>query len=299
MNYNNFIIGIILLAIPLILLILCYRRSVYQYCNNNIKCDYNKFVNNLNKLEEKKENIEHFLGWWATKDANNNNITIPPTPLNLTKSIGKEDIKLSNKFPPLEGDTDFKDADNKDLLKNIGAEPINKNIVSGVNDKSSLEGINGLYKNVDIKKDNKEIKSSSVDIKSLFSKCNFFNEKCPDKYHQLGNFAINGSSSNMTLTCGNVQNVKPAKAIARIKNGSIYEIDIVDHGHGYFPDKPPKVTISSGNGHGATAESIVDDNGFLKIINVIKPGYNYTETPDIIIDSPYMNSSCFLCCKDE
>jgi hypothetical protein len=103
----------------------------------------------------------------------------------------------------------------------------------------------------------------------------------------------------MTLTCGNVKNVKPAKATARIKNNSIYEIDIIDHGHGYFPDKPPKITIDGGKGHGATAEAIVDDNGFVKIINILKPGYNYTETPDIIIDSPYMNSSCFLCCKDE
>jgi hypothetical protein len=42
----------------------------------------------------------------------------------------------------------------------------------------------------------------------------------------------------------------------------------------------------------------IDDDGFLKLIKVINPGYNYSETPNILIDAPYMNSSCHLCCKD-
>ena len=135
--------------------------------------------------------------------------------------------------------------------------------------------------------------------KSLLGSCQFFNDKCPDNYHPLGNFSIQGISSNSILTCGNVQNTKPARAIAQIKNNSIYEIHITDTGHGFNPSSPPKISIEGGKGHGATAEAVIDDDGFLKLIKVINPGYNYSETPNILIDAPFMNSSCHLCCANE
>ena len=136
------------------------------------------------------------------------------------------------------------------------------------------------------------------DIKSLFNSCQFFNDKCPDDYFGLGNFSIQGNESNNILSCGNVQNTKPAHAIAQIKNNSIYEIHITDPGHGFNPASSPKVSIEGGKGHGATAEAVIDDDGFLKLIKVINPGYNYTETPKVLIQAPFMNSSCHLCCKN-
>jgi hypothetical protein len=99
------------------------------------------------------------------------------------------------------------------------------------------------------------------------------------------------------LTCGNVEETKPAHAIAKIKNNSIYDIYITDPGKGFNPDSPPKISIEGTKGHGASAEAVIDDNGELKLIKIINPGYNYTETPNILIDAPYMNSSCHLCCK--
>jgi hypothetical protein len=125
--------------------------------------------------------------------------------------------------------------------------------------------------------------SQNPDLKTLFGSCQFFNDKCPDKYHPLGNFSIQGTGSGNILTCGNVQNTKPAKAIAQIKNNAIYEIHITDQGHGFNPSSPPKVSIEGGKGHGATAEAVIDDDGFLKIIKVINPGYNYTTLPTIRI----------------
>jgi len=134
---------------------------------------------------------------------------------------------------------------------------------------------------------------------SLFDgRCQFFNNKCPDDYTQLGNFSIQGLGSNLVLNCGNITDTKPAKAIAEIKNNSIYQIHIVDEGHGYIPTKAPKVKIEGGKGHGATAESVVDDDGYLKLIKIINPGYNYVETPNVIIDPPSADSACHLCCKN-
>ena len=94
-----------------------------------------------------------------------------------------------------------------------------------------------------------------------------------------------------------MQNTQPAKAIAQIKNNSVNDIVVIDKGQGFNPSKPPTVKIEGGNGNGATAEAVIDDDGYLKIIKVIHPGYNYTETPNVMIEAPLMNSSCHLCCK--
>ena len=103
--------------------------------------------------------------------------------------------------------------------------------------------------------------------------------------------------SNMTLTCGNVQNTKPASAIARIKNNSISEIVITNPGQGFNPSNPPNITIEGGKGNGAQVVGVIDEDGYLKIIKIVHPGYNYTETPNVIIANPLMNGACHLCCK--
>ena len=124
--------------------------------------------------------------------------------------------------------------------------------------------------------------------------CQFFSESCPEKYKSMGNFSIEGGN----LSCGNIVNTKPAKAVAEIKNNTIYDIHITDPGHGFNPQKPPKVTIQGGRGRDATAEAIVGDDGFLKVIKITNAGFNYTETPNVMIDAPFMNSSCTMCCKE-
>jgi hypothetical protein len=137
----------------------------------------------------------------------------------------------------------------------------------------------------------------TVKAKNPFGKCNFYNDACPSDFTDLGNFSINGMESNMTLTCGNVQNTKPASAIARIKNNAISEIVVTNPGQGFNPSKPPKITIEGGKGNGAQVTAVIDDDGYLKIITIIHPGYNYTETPNVIIENPLMNGACHLCCK--
>lgn len=135
-------------------------------------------------------------------------------------------------------------------------------------------------------------------IKNLLGSCQFFNDQCPKDYMQLGNFSVQGvDSSNYILTCGNVQNTTPAKAIAEIKNNSIYDIHITDKGRGFSPLKPPRVTISGGGGVNATAEAVIDDDGFLALIKVTSKGHSFIETPNVLIDPPMNDSSCHLCCK--
>ena len=134
-------------------------------------------------------------------------------------------------------------------------------------------------------------------MSNLFGKCQFFNTKCPEGYNSFGNFSIEGIGSNLSLSCGNVRDTKPAKAVAEIKNNAIYEINILEQGHGYIPNQPPRITIEGGKGNGGSAEAVVDDNGYLKIIKVVNPGYNYTETPNVIIEAQSNDSNCHFCCK--
>jgi hypothetical protein len=251
----------------------------------------------------------------------------------LEKKISDKMTK-SNKFPPSElngNSDDFEDADNSEILNNsgtIGANsikpmgtigsnsvkpmgPIGSNSIKpmgpiGSNSIKPIGPIGSnsikskeLLKEVDSEDLKEIINIKNPDIKSILGKCQFFNDKCPDKYYELGNFSIQGVGNGNILTCGNVQNTKPARAVAQIKNNAIYEIHITDQGHGFNPSSPPKVSIEGGKGHGATAEAVVDDDGFLKLIKIINPGYNYSETPNVMIDAPFMNSSCHLCCNDE
>jgi len=368
MNNKNFIFGIFIITIPLILFILWYRNYVYNYCKNDMKCLKEKLIFNLdnlnnklkkyNKINEDKiinnsnndntnndntnntnntnninnsnnDNIEGFFGgfgnWFSGSSPGNLQVSpgsLPNEDLSILEKKINDKMTISNKFPPsdLNGNIDdFKDSDNSEILNSISSnsvKPSNKtNVQPNTNNSSNaifdkntqntnfdLNNLNNLKKIPNILDSKKEIPPQVIqkpDIKSILGTCQFFNDKCPDKYHELGNFAIQGVGSGSILTCGNVQNTKPARAIAQIKNNSIHEIHITDPGHGFNPLSSPKVSIEGGKGHGATAEAIIDDDGFLKLIKVINPGYNYSETPNILIDAPFMNSSCHLCCTNE
>lgn len=363
MNNKNFIFGIFIITIPLILFILWYRNYVYNYCKNDMKCLKEKLIFNLDNLNNKlkkygnkineedkiivnntkvnstnndnndnNDNIEGFFGgfgnWFAGSSPGNLQVSpgsLPNEDLSILEKKINDKMTVSNKFPPsdLNGNTDdFKDSDNSEILNSIGSNSIKPSpkktnvlpntvnnssnaIFDSKNNQNTSFDLNNLKKKSpeNILNSKKELQLPQViqkpDIKSLLGKCQFFNDKCPAKHHELGNFSIQGVGSGNILTCGNVQNTKPARAIAQIKNNSIYEIHITDPGHGFNPSSSPKVSIEGGKGHGATAEAVIDDDGFLKLIKVINPGYNYSETPNILIDAPFMNSSCHLCCENE
>jgi len=317
MNSKTIIITAFLIFIPLILLVLCYRSYVYNYCQNDMKCLKKKLIFNLNNLnykltnikneENKKEientknnddNIEGFfggLGSWFSGSAPTNLPVSPGIVSNenlptLEQKINDK-MKNSKQFPPTD-DIEFKDSNNSDLLNNLNSNSLLKNQNQNQNQNQKNEKPVVLPKPPSIvqKKQN---------LKDMLGTCQFYNDRCPDKYYQLGNFSIQGNGSNSILTCGNVQNTKPAHAVAIIKNHKIDEIHITDQGHGFNPSNPPKIKIEGGKGNDATAEAIVDDDGFLKLIKVTNPGYNYNETPNVLIDAPFMNSSCHLCCKDD
>jgi hypothetical protein len=370
MDIKNFMFGIILIVIPFVLLILCYRNNVYNYCQNDMKCikknlifslnnlndklndklkeniDNNNKINKINKeielksssndntyIDNNKNQIEGFFGGLTSFFSGSSASNLPVSPgslqnenLNLLEKKINDKMSTSKNFPPTDDDeNNFKEADNTELLNITGSKPYIKNndkqpVIPNSDNKEPLAVFNTdnfgkkpeiKFKASDLsgkKTDSKESPSSvppleaSVklpELKSLLGKCQFFNDKCPDNYHPLGNFSIQGVGSSSILSCGNVQNTKPAKAVAQIKNNYVYEIHITDEGHGYNSSAPPKINIEGGKGHGATAEAVVDDDGFLKLIKVINPGYNYSETPNVLIDAPFMNSSCHLCCSNE
>lgn len=274
-------------------------------------------------------------GWFsgsapANPNAPSTPMILPPPPNvhhNINESLDslnkKNSTLVSKKFPPEDNEG------NTNLLKTNPIDPNEKNkptnkknndvdkiidndLVKSKNVKDISENNEDIKLTNDIKlikKDNSS-KMEKKDVNKtesfqasnnlpskLFGKCQFFNEKCPEGYSSFGNFSIEGVGSNLSLNCGNIRDTKPAKAMAEIKNNAIYEIHILDHGHGYLPSQPPRITIEGGKGNGASAEAVVDDNGYLKIIKVINPGYNYIETPNIVIEAQSNDSACHFCCK--
>ena len=328
MKYNIFLYSIILIVIPLILLILTYRNYVYKYCKNDMKClkkNLEFSLNNLNYLNDTfqvspekvdEEQIEGFFGGFGGWFSGSSPSTLPVSPgslqnenLNTLEKKINDKMAISNKFPPTElngNSDDFKDASNNDILKTnaiFNKLPIQPSIPLNKLSESSnklSEPLNKLSESSNkLTVPTKPSTPNILNVKSLLGTCQFYNDKCPDKYTELGNFSIEGLTNSNILKCGNVQNIKPARAIAQIKNNFVYEIHVIDSGQGYNPKVPPKISIEGGKGHGCVAEPIIDDEGYLKLIKIINPGYNYTETPNIIIESAKIDISCHLCCKSD
>jgi hypothetical protein len=296
MDIRTFSIGIIIIAIPLILLVLWYKYYIYTHCNYDFKCAKDRIMSG----GKNKPQIEGFFGglgdWFSGNSAQTNLPVSAGTVGNenlasLERKINDK-MSISSKFPPSElngNSDDFKDSNNSDILNSIGSKPYTN---------KPLPTPDAVFSKNNTPPPPPPPVKPKPDVKSLLGSCQFFNDKCPDNHYALGNFSIEGVGSNSILSCGNVQNTKPAKAVAQIKNNTVYEIHITDPGHGFTPTNIPKVSIEGGKGHGATAEAVIDDDGFLKLIKVINPGYNYSETPNVLIDAPFMNSSCHLCCKE-
>jgi hypothetical protein len=290
-----------------------------------------KKINNKQQKEESEE-TEHFAGisdWFMGSSTPNQLPISSSTNLEeqsltaLEKKIADR-ARVSTTFPPSDGIPNSAGPmraysetiipDNKEFLAQIENKPYLKDINSGITKKNDFhplvdKAVDGASQIPNKLQQELPPATPSIPTKviipkpdaklSPFGKCNFFNDKCPDDHHPLGNFSIGGLGNNTMLQCGQVQNGKNGAAVALLRNNSIHDIHITDQGHGYNPSSPPKVIIEGGKGTGAKAEAIVDDNGFLKVINVKNPGYNYVDTPIITIESPYINSSCHLCCKNE
>ena len=250
-----------------------------KFPNQNINDSSNQDL--LNSIDQKNNTFKNL----TNKKLNSDN------PMGNLKNVNtnlKKEINNIQKFTP-EMITD------ENILKNQENPPVPKgnNVQASDPLKNKLKKINNVVeKNKPL---NKEVIKPKVS--SLFNQCNFYSDKCPNGYNDFGTIGLTGMDKNVMLSCGNVENTKPAKAIAKIKNNALDEIVILDKGHGFNPQNPPKITVVGGKGNGAECESVVDDDGFLSLIKIKHPGNFYTETPNIIIEPPLMNSSCHFCCK--
>lgn len=64
----------------------------------------------------------------------------------------------------------------------------------------------------------------------------------------------------------------------------IESINIVNPGGGYY--RSPVITISNGEGSGATASATVDSDGFISEIELVTRGSNYINNPTVTISEP-------------
>lgn len=155
-------------------------------------------------------------------------------------------------------------------------------------------------KNDQINHNLNEIKRPKGELEPAGTKL-FGNIQCRLLSECNNNYKFTGAEFNNSV-CPKNTNESRAKAVAKIKNGYIDEIFILDGGNGYID--PPKVRIEGGNGRDAYALAILDSNnkdknkkGRVIKIDIKNVGRNYDSTPNIIIDEPKINKNCKLCCK--
>jgi hypothetical protein len=272
-KYNNTLF--IILIISLILL-----SSLYYFYNYKDRIIYSKFNikkenfnNNTYYTLTKKSNndIESFLGFMEPKN----------TPLDDNQNQIPEQLQF-NKNQKIENIVNTPTSINTNNIPDLVSKTFNKNIPDG--------GVKPIQLNVQ-----KVQSKPPLNMENIFKKMECgFHQKCPNGYKSMGNLGISGYG--VSLSCNGSLNSRNAKAYGIIKNGIIEKIVLIDEGSGYLPNSKPNITIE-GNGGGAMAEAIVDDNGQIKVIHLIQGGSGYTETPEIIIQSPNNNNGCEFCCK--
>lgn len=134
---------------------------------------------------------------------------------------------------------------------------------------------------------------------SIKNKCKFVNSDkqgtCNARFSVYSGASFGSSDKSLTCNGENPDNIT-AKAAAKITDGMISEIIIVDNGINY--KNAPKVTISGGGGKGASCIGRVN-NGKITQIDIINPGSNYNSSPDVIISDPDGINYCNFCCKVE
>lgn len=91
--------------------------------------------------------------------------------------------------------------------------------------------------------------------------------------------------------------LKPAKVCAKIRDGKVISIGIINGGKGY---KNPQISIIANDdyGEGAIAEvRAIDENGSIKYIEVTKSGHRYVRVPHVKILDIKKGDKCYLCSK--
>ena len=313
---------------------ICHNNK--ECIKNKLVFDINNINNKIKNIKsyqknDNEEQIEGFFGglsdWLYNKVGGGstvNNMQLPSN--NQSQEQNTNNLnpvpELNSKFPT----ENIQDSSNQELINSINKKKEDiKNSINQKMENNNLQKLKNIKSNIknelnsnepiqktqptqqNIKSEKSENNENNEKIQktkkielpkmNLFKECNFYSDKCPSGFNDFGSIGLSGLDKNVMLSCGNVENTKPAKAIAKIKNHSLDEIIILDKGHGYNPDKPPTITIVGGKGNGGHAEAIIDDDGYLKLIKIIHPGNYYTETPNVIIEPPYMNSNCHFCCK--
>ncbi len=133
------------------------------------------------------------------------------------------------------------------------------------------------------------------DAKALLGKCSFFPNKCPNGMSSVTSL----SGSNMKCgSKGESEESRVAKAVAEIQSGHLSRIILIDGGSGYTQENPPKVSIVSNgsSGSGGSAKAEVGSDGTLRSIDIVDYGYQYVETPKVVVEAPQMSGVCHLCC---
>lgn len=113
----------------------------------------------------------------------------------------------------------------------------------------------------------------------------------PAGYEAAGTIAISGAK----LKCGGKQPERVCSAVARVKNGEVDEIIVVDGGRGY--EDAPEVVLKGNGGSGCKAVAFIDDAGVVKVIEVLSGGAGYKSTPDVVFKTSEETDSCQLWCK--
>lgn len=308
---NNLFL-VLLILVPLLLLSLTYYYKKYENFINqsNFEVKYNPLTNNLVNVPLSpinQENIENFenKGFYVLKY---NPLTKKEKKISLAPVRDSKNIEPFFNFtkpkllPPEPPSSDLKSENiftNNKVDDSANNMKLGSKVKTPVIDSSKPIDEKAIIDNGGVKPLNMTVQKAQsqppLNMNNIFNNmtCGFY-ETCPADYKNMGNLGISGN--NVSLSCNGNTNKVIAKAYGIIKNGSVEKIAILDEGKGYEPNSKPKITIE-GNGGGAMAEAVVDDNGNLKVIHVIQGGSGYTESPEIAIEQPNSTHGCNFCCK--
>lgn len=310
-NKNNCLLLLLIISLLLLSFLYYYKKYETFISNSNFEVKYNpitKKIINVPLAPVRKNNLESF------ENGNNGYFTLKYNPLtNKKKKISvapvrkQEQIESFLNFMKPKNINDENIKKQSELPKTID-KPLSKppNLMPSVpatintNNIPDLPGsqLNSIPKGgIKPQQLNVQKKQSlpPINNENIFNNMNCgFYQKCPSGYKNMGKLGISGAG--VSLTCNGSLKARVAKAYGIIKNGVIKNIVLLDEGSGYKPNSKPKINIE-GNGGGASAECIVDDNGQIKAIHLIQNGSGYTESPEITIEQPNDNSDCNFCCS--
>lgn len=139
------------------------------------------------------------------------------------------------------------------------------------------------------------IEKQNYQINLQENACKFFNNfTCSAEYPVFTGASLGLlGDNNISMQCDNGEDIKLAKIVVTISNGSIEDVHILEPGFGY--ENSPKIIVN-GDGEGAKLIANVRDKQ-IESIKILNNGINYKNTPEIIIEKPKLSNKCYLCCK--